>query len=82
MYVFGQGQAFDFPLNPKNVLGTLGFQLFLSGTSEEILYRALPVTVLVYVFGKNISDVTEGGLYMIQGDRNESDHQVKKSGVV
>ncbi|MGI6317877.1 MAG: CPBP family intramembrane metalloprotease [Firmicutes bacterium] len=54
MYVFGQGQAFDFPLNPKNVLGTLGFQLFLSGTSEEILYRALPVTVLVYVFGKNI----------------------------
>lgn len=54
MYVFGQGQAFDFPLTPKNILGTLGFQLFLSGTSEEILYRALPVTVLVYVFGKNI----------------------------
>jgi hypothetical protein len=40
--------------SPKNVLGTLGFQLFLSGTSEEILYCALPVTVLVYVFGKNI----------------------------
>jgi hypothetical protein len=82
MYVLGQGLAYDFPLTKRNVLGTLGFQLFLSGTSEEILYRALPVTVLVYVFGKNISDVTEGGLYMIQGYRNESDHQVKKSGVV
>lgn len=47
-------QAYDFSLNTKNVLGTLGFQLLLSGTSEEIVYRALPVTVLVYVFGKNI----------------------------
>ena len=54
MYVLGQALAYDFPLNKRNVLGTLGFQLFLSGTSEEILYRALPVTVLVYVFGKNI----------------------------
>lgn len=54
IYVLGQAQAYDFPLTQKNVLGTLGFQLFLSGTSEEILYRALPVTVLVYVFGKSI----------------------------
>ncbi|HHV63536.1 MAG TPA: CPBP family intramembrane metalloprotease [Peptococcaceae bacterium] len=54
MYVFGQALAYDFSLSQKNVLGTLGFQLFLSGTSEEILYRALPVTVLVYVFGKSI----------------------------
>jgi membrane protease YdiL (CAAX protease family) len=54
MYVFGQGQVYDFPLTKRNVLGTLGFQLLLSGTSEEILYRALPVTVLAYVFGKNI----------------------------
>ncbi|MDD3653766.1 MAG: CPBP family intramembrane metalloprotease [Desulfotomaculaceae bacterium] len=54
MYVLGQAQVYDFPLTTKNVLGTLGFQLFLSGTSEEILYRALPITVLVYVFRKNI----------------------------
>jgi len=54
MYVLGQALVYDFPLTKRNVLGTLGFQLFLSGTSEEILYRALPVTVLVYVFGKNI----------------------------
>ena len=27
-------------------MGTLGFQLLLSGTSEEILFRALPITVI------------------------------------
>lgn len=42
--------VYNFPLNTGNILGTLGFQLFLSGTSEEILYRALPITVLSYVF--------------------------------
>jgi membrane protease YdiL (CAAX protease family) len=60
MYVLGQAQVYDFQLTIKNVLGTLGFQLFLSGTSEEILYRALPVTVLVYVFGKTIQ--IKGGI--------------------
>jgi membrane protease YdiL (CAAX protease family) len=54
IYALCQAQVYDFPLTPNNVLGTLGFQLFLSGPSEEILYRALPVTVLVYVFGKSI----------------------------
>lgn len=54
VYAFGQAMVYNFPLTQRNVLGTLGFQLFFSGTSEEILYRALPVTVLVYVFGKSI----------------------------
>lgn len=44
--------VYCFPLNTGNILGTLGFQLFLSGTSEEILYRALPITVLSYVLGQ------------------------------
>ena len=35
-----------FPLNITNVAGTLGFQLLLSST-EEILFRALPITLLV-----------------------------------
>ena len=39
-----------FPLNITNVAGTLGFQLLLSGTSEEILFRALPITLLVYAY--------------------------------
>lgn len=37
---------YEYELNISNVLGTLGFQLLLSGTSEEILFRALPITVL------------------------------------
>ena len=46
--------VYDFPLNKNNILGTLGFQLLLSGPAEEILYRALPITILVYIFGKNV----------------------------
>ncbi len=33
-------------LTAVNVLGSLGFQLLLSGTSEEILFRSLPITIL------------------------------------
>ncbi len=46
-YKIGSIVPYEFQLNATNVLGTLGFQLFLSGTSEEILFRALPITVLV-----------------------------------
>ena len=44
---------YAYELNISNVLGTLGFQLFLSGTSEEILFRALPITVLGGVIGQD-----------------------------
>lgn len=54
MYIYNQLPAYDFPLNSGNIMGTLGFQLFLSGTSEEILFRALPVTVLIYVCGRSV----------------------------
>lgn len=46
--------VYDFPLNRANILGTLGFQLFLSGPVEEILFRAIPITILVRVWGKSI----------------------------
>ena len=46
--------VYNFPLNKTNILGTLGFQLFLSGPVEEILYRALPITMLVHVLGKSV----------------------------
>jgi membrane protease YdiL (CAAX protease family) len=52
---FFQPSVYDFPLNSGNILGTLGFQLFLSGPSEEIVFRALPVTMLIFAFGKSIS---------------------------
>ncbi len=54
MYVNGQLPMYDFPLDRRNILGTLGFQLFLSGPSEEIVFRALPITMLVYAFGRSI----------------------------
>jgi len=47
--------TYGFALNTENVLGTLGFQLLLSGPAEEILYRALPITVLIYIFGRSIT---------------------------
>ena len=48
MYIYNMLPVLDFPLNKSNVLGTLGFQMFLSGSSEEILFRAVPITILIY----------------------------------
>lgn len=42
----GLTQLAQYPLNTRNILGTLGFQLLLSGTSEELLFRALPIVLL------------------------------------
>lgn len=44
---------YAYALNARNVLGTIGFQLLLSGPSEELLFRALPMTVLGYAFGES-----------------------------
>lgn len=46
--------VYAFPLNKGNIIGTLCFQLFLTGPAEEALYRALPISILVQVFGRNI----------------------------
>ncbi|HHX43594.1 MAG TPA: CPBP family intramembrane metalloprotease [Chloroflexi bacterium] len=45
--------AYTYPLSTRNVVGTLGFQLLLTGPTEELLYRALPLTILVCLFGSN-----------------------------
>jgi len=45
--------VYAFPLNTSNIVGTLCFQLFLTGPAEELLYRALPITILVRFFGEN-----------------------------
>lgn len=37
--------TYNYELNRVNVIGTLGFQLLLSGPSEEILFRSLPVVL-------------------------------------
>lgn len=46
VYSFDVANPYQFELNSSNILGTLGFQLMLSGPSEEILFRALPITVI------------------------------------
>ena len=49
-----QPVTYDFPLSARNVVGTLGFQLLLSGPAEEILYRAIPITLLLSVFKRSV----------------------------
>lgn len=45
--------GFGYEANAVNVIGTLGFQLFLSGTAEETVFRALPLVCLKNVCGKS-----------------------------
>lgn len=45
--------GYDYELTAVNILGTLGFQLLLSGTAEELVFRALPIGCLRAVCGKN-----------------------------
>lgn len=39
-------QPFPYPLTASNIMGQLGFQLFLSGPSEELIFRAFAITML------------------------------------
>lgn len=54
MALNNQLPIYTFPLNGRNIIGTLGFQLLLSGPAEEVIFRALPITLLTYSFGKSI----------------------------
>lgn len=54
MALSNQLPVYTFPLDGRNIIGTLGFSLLLSGPMEEIVFRALPVTLLTYAFGKSI----------------------------
>lgn len=42
-------QPFQYPMTARNVLGYLGFQLFLTGPSEEIIFRAFAMTMFVVI---------------------------------
>lgn len=55
-YNAGTIQPYYYPLTPTNIFGTLGFQLFLSGPSEEILFRALPITIFLSLFEINANE--------------------------
>ncbi len=45
---------YTFPINGRNIVGYLGFQLFLSGPSEELIFRAFGITLLGLFFQKRI----------------------------
>jgi len=44
--ITGSFPVFDAPLTSRNIFGYLGFQLFLSGPSEELIFRAFAITML------------------------------------
>lgn len=44
---------YNYELNAVNVLGTLSFQLLLSGTAEELIFRGLPIICLQTVMGRS-----------------------------
>ena len=52
-FILNEVSGCGYELNAVNILGTLGFQLLLSGTAEELVFRALPVTLLLAVCDEN-----------------------------
>lgn len=42
-------QQFPYPLTATNIIGQLSFQLLLSGTAEELVFRAFAMTMLALV---------------------------------
>jgi len=47
--LIGSFQPFQYPLTLNNIVGHLGFQLLLSGPSEELIFRAFAITMLALV---------------------------------
>lgn len=39
--------GYNYELNTENVIGTLEFQLLISGTADELIFRAIPAALLV-----------------------------------
>ena len=48
--LLGNGfQPFQFPLTGTNIIGYMSFQLFLSGPSEELIFRAFAITLFALI---------------------------------
>ncbi len=45
----GGFQPFPYPLSVRNITGYLGFQLLLSGPSEELIFRAFAITTFAHL---------------------------------
>ena len=46
--------VFRYPMRANNILGYLGFQLFLSGPSEELIFRSFGIGVIALLIPKRI----------------------------
>ena len=54
--LFGQFEVFPYPMNVRNISGYLAFQLFLSGPSEELIFRAFAITIFsTFIINKRIN---------------------------
>lgn len=42
-------EIFQFPLTGNNIIGYMGFQLLLSGPSEELIFRAFAITLFALI---------------------------------
>ncbi|SDK71927.1 CPBP family intramembrane glutamic endopeptidase [Natronincola ferrireducens] len=42
-------QQFSYPLTAVNIIGQMGFQLLLSGSSEELIFRGFAITMLALI---------------------------------
>jgi membrane protease YdiL (CAAX protease family) len=72
----GSFQGFQYPLNARNISSQLGFQLLLSGPSEELIFRAFAMTMLGLLitgtltrgemgFGRVITSIFGGDLSIV-----------------
>lgn len=46
--LMGGFSPFAYPLNARNIIGHLGFQLLLSGPSEELIFRAFAISLFAF----------------------------------
>jgi uncharacterized protein len=56
----GSFQGFQYPMNARNISGQLGFQLLLSGPSEELIFRAFAMTMLGLLISGSIAQGDTG----------------------
>ena len=49
-------EPFEYPLTTANVTGHMSFQLFISGPTEELLFRAFAITLLSTVLAGRVFD--------------------------
>ena len=64
IWFFNEPIVFGFPLTTRNYLGHLAFQIFLSGTSEEMLFRVMVIVISTDIL-KNVFNRKALIFYMV-----------------